>query len=218
MIELKEPLWGDTLLKNLYYRMLKDEIWVWMIPFLADVFVFLYPLYLLLVFLWWVIKKKFYYQSSALFTFFAVLFSICVNIGIQFFIDKARPVVVLWFSDLKTETILHKFLPSSSFPSDHAAVWMAFASAVLFRWLKHKDRKFIIGGIVFYIFSLIMSFARVTSWVHWPTDVIAWSIVWIAVTWILFYTKLFYWIENRVNKSLIWLLNKIFGIKNRINQ
>gem|GEM_PF-5214193 len=51
MIALKEPLWGERLLKSLYYWMLKDEIWVWMIPFLADVFVFLYPIYLLLVFL-----------------------------------------------------------------------------------------------------------------------------------------------------------------------
>jgi len=214
MIALKEPLWGERLLKSLYYWMLKDEIWVWMIPFLADVFVFLYPIYLLLVFLRWVIRKKFYYQSSALFTFFAVFFSALVNVFIQFVIDKARPVVVLWFSDLKTETILHKFLPSSSFPSDHAAVSMAFASAILFRWLKNKDRKFIVWGIVFYVFSLIMSFARVTSWVHWPTDVISWSIIWIVVTLILFNKNIFIRRENRVNKTLVNIFNRILGIRN----
>lgn len=214
MIALKEPLWWEILLKNLYYRMLKNEFWVWMIPLLADVFVFLYPIYLLFVFLRWAIKKKFYYQSSALFTFFASWLSVITNIIIQFFLDKSRPNIILWLSDLKTETILHKFLPESAFPSDHAAVSMAFASAVLFWWLKNKDRKFIILGIFFYICSLIMSFARVTSWVHWPTDVIAGSIIWIAVTWILFYTRIFYFFENKINKNLINIFNKIFGIKN----
>jgi undecaprenyl-diphosphatase len=213
MIALKEQLWGISLLKSLYFWMIWSQFWSWMIPILADVFVFVYPVYLAVLFIYWAVKKKFYYQSSALFTFFAVLFSICVNVGIQFFVDKDRPNIVLWLTDLKAETVLHKFLPTSSFPSDHAAVWMAFASAVLFRWLKNKDRKFVIGGIVFYIFSSVMSFARVTSWVHWPTDVIAGSIVWIAVTRILFYTKIFTRFDSKVNKSLIWLFNKIFRIK-----
>jgi membrane-associated phospholipid phosphatase len=34
-------------------------------------------------------------------------------------------------ADEKTETILHKFLPSSSFPSDHAALSMAIAMGTL---------------------------------------------------------------------------------------
>lgn len=213
MIALKEPLWWELLLKKLYYRMMANEPLVWLIPFLADVFVFVYPVYLLVLFVWGTVKKKFHYQSSALFTFFAVFFSICVNIFIQFFVDKLRPSVILWLSDLKAQTALHEFLPTSSFPSDHAAVSMAFASAVFFRWLKNKDRKFIIWGIVFYIFSLVMSFARVTSWVHWPTDVIAWSIVWIIVTWILFNKHIFVLRENRVNRNLINLFNRIFGIR-----
>ncbi len=217
MIVLKEPLWWEMLLKNLYYRMLKNELLVWMIPLLADVFVFLYPIYLLVVFLRWTIKKKFYYQSSALFTFFTSVLSVLINIIIQFVLEKSRPNIILWLSDFKTETILHKFLPESSFPSDHAAVSMAFASAIFFRWLKNKDKKFIIWGIVFYIFSLIMSFARVTSWVHWPTDVIAGSIVWIAVAWVLFYTRIFAWFENKINKNLIKIFNKVFGIKNLYN-
>jgi len=213
MIAIKEPLRWETILKSLYSWMIWSQFWSWMIPILADVFVFTYPVYLLILFVWGTIKKKFYYQSSALFTFFATLISVCVNVFIQFFIDKARPNIILWLSDLKAQTIFNKFLPTSSFPSDHAAVSMAFASAVLFRWLKNKDRKFIVLGIMFYVFSLVMSFARVTSWVHWPTDVIAGSIVWIAVTWILFYTKIFTRFENKINKSLIWLFNKIFRIK-----
>lgn len=213
MIALKEPLWWELLLKNLYYWMMSNETLVWLIPFLADVFVFIYPIYLVVLFVLWIIKKKFYYQSSALFAFFATLFAVCVNIFIQFFIDKARPSVVLWLIDSKAQTALHEFLPTSSFPSDHAAVSMAFASAVFFRWLKYKDKKFIVGGMVFYVFSLVMSFARVTSWVHWPTDVIAWSIVWIVVTMILFNKNIFTRRENRINRNLINLFNRIFGIR-----
>jgi len=84
------------LLKNLYYRMLKNELLVWMIPLLADVFVFLYPIYLLVVFLRWTIKKKFYYQSSALFTFFTSVLSVLINIIIQFVLEKSRPNIILW--------------------------------------------------------------------------------------------------------------------------
>jgi membrane-associated phospholipid phosphatase len=214
MIGLKEPLWWELLLKNLYYWMVSNETLVRLIPFLADVFVFVYPIYLVILFVYWIIKKRFYYQSSALFTFFATLFSVGINIFIQFFIDKSRPSVILWLSDLKAQTVLHEFLPTSSFPSDHAAISMAFASAVFLRWLKNKDKKFIIWGIIFYIFSLVMSFARVTSWVHWPTDVIAWSIVWIIVTLILFNKNIFARRENRVNRNLINVFNRIFGIKN----
>jgi membrane-associated phospholipid phosphatase len=214
MIGLKEPLWWEALLNNLYYWMMSNETLVWLIPFLADVFVFVYPVYLIILFIWWIVKKKFYYQSSALFTFFATLFAVCINIFIQFFVDKARPLVVLWLSDLKTETVLHKFLPTSSFPSDHAAVWMAFASAIFFRWLKNKDRKFIVWGIIFYIFSLVMSFSRIAAWIHWPTDVIAWSIVWIVVTMILFNKKIFNRFENKINKNLINFFNKIIRIRN----
>ncbi len=214
MIALKEPLWWELLLKKLYYWMFSNETLVWFIPFLADVFVFVYPVYLVVLFVWGIIKKKFYYQSSALFAFFAALISAWVNIFIQFILDKSRPLIVLWLNDLKNETILHKFLPSSSFPSDHAAVSMAFASAVFLRWLKNKDNKFIIWGIIFYVFSLIMSFARVTSWVHWPTDVIAWSIVWIVVTLILFNKSIFIRLENRINRKLVNVFNRIFGIRN----
>lgn len=191
-----------------------NDLLVWMIPFLADVFVFIYPIYLIFLFVLWIIKKRFYLQSSALFVFLSSLLSVLVNIFIQFFVEKARPNIVLWLSDLKTETILHKFLPSSSFPSDHAALWIAFASAVLFWWLKNKDRKFILLWVLFYIFAIIMNFSRVSSWVHRPTDVIAWSIVWIFVTFLLFYTPLFSYFNDVVNKNLVNYFNKIFRIRN----
>jgi membrane-associated phospholipid phosphatase len=80
-------------------------------------------------------------------------------------------------TDLKHETILNKFMPTSSFPSDHAAVTMGIAMMSLFRGIKHNDKKFLRFGGILIVFSLITSFARVTSGVHWPTDIIAGSFV-----------------------------------------
>ena len=95
-----------------------------------------------------------------------------VNVLVQYFFDKARPNVVLGLADLKHETILHNFLPSSSFPSDHAAVSMAIAMSSLLRGIQKKDKKYIRFGGILIVFSLITSFARVTTAVHWITDVI----------------------------------------------
>jgi membrane-associated phospholipid phosphatase len=128
-----------------------------------------------------------------------------VNIGIQFFVDKVRPNVVLWLVDLKQETVLHSFLPSASFPSDHAAVSMAIAMMSLFRGIKNNDRKFLRFGGILIIFSLITSFARVTSGVHRPTDIIWWSLVWIIVPLLLMWKPIYRfgtWIAQRIGKII----------------
>ena len=46
------------------------------------------------------------------------------------FFYKERPIVVLNQVEAE-ETLLHDILPTSSFPSDHAVVSMAFAMATL---------------------------------------------------------------------------------------
>jgi hypothetical protein len=50
MIKLTEPQWGITLLKTLYVWMNASPFWSHWIPILADVFVFTYPVYLLLLY------------------------------------------------------------------------------------------------------------------------------------------------------------------------
>ncbi|MEI6775179.1 MAG: hypothetical protein WCL18_10860 [bacterium] len=58
-------------------------------------------------------------------------------------------------ADLKNETILNTFMPTSSFPSDHAAVTMGIAMMSLFRGIKNKDKKFLRFGGILIMFSLI---------------------------------------------------------------
>jgi membrane-associated phospholipid phosphatase len=136
----------------------------------ADIFVFLYPIFLVALYLKGIIKKEKESKEGALFIFFSCLFCTLINIGIQRFFYKQRPNAVLY--DDTEETMLHQFLPESSFPSDHAVVSMSFALATLFRGYKVKNKKIIFAGYVFIVISLVMCLCRIFTVVHWPSDIL----------------------------------------------
>jgi len=71
MFEMKEPLWGENFLKMMNGWMAQHELAMKMVPILADVFVFSYPVYLLVLYFVGIGKKKDYYQNAALMLFFA---------------------------------------------------------------------------------------------------------------------------------------------------
>ena len=205
MYKIVEPQWWVNLLKSLFAWMQASIFWSYRIPVLADIFVFTYPVYLLALYVYGMAKKNIYHKIAALYIWIGVAVSFVVNIGIQFFVDKIRPNVILWLTDLKHETILNTFMPTSSFPSDHAAITMGIAMMSLFRGIKNKDKKFLRFGGILIIFSLITGFARVTSWVHWPTDIIAGSIVGTLVPLLLMRKpiyKLGTWIVERIGKII----------------
>lgn len=196
MIKLIEPQWWVALLQALHaWMMASPQLIIW-IPRLADLFVFSYPIFLIAVYAIGRIKKNVYYKKAALRVFFATIISVVVNVFIQFFVDKVRPNFVLNLLDQKTETILHRFLPSSSFPSDHAALSMGLAIAVLMRGIQKKDRLFVWFGVLFIVCSLVMSFSRITIAVHWPTDVIGWSLLGIVIVLILSNKKIYKLIDR----------------------
>jgi membrane-associated phospholipid phosphatase len=93
------------------------------IPVTADVFVFLFPILLIIIYLIGIVKGNDKIKESALWIFWSAIITSVINVLIQFFFEKLRPSVLLFGSN-DTETILHKFLPNSSFPSDHAAMSM----------------------------------------------------------------------------------------------
>jgi undecaprenyl-diphosphatase len=142
-----------------------------------------------------------WYKTSWIYILIGTVLAAIANVLVQYFFDKARPNLVLGLADLKHETILHKFLPASSFPSDHAAVSMAIAMSSLLRWIQKKDRKYIRFGVVLIVFSLITSFARVTTAVHWITDVIWGMIVGILVPLVLLNTS----VSRRVETFAKWI-------------
>ena len=153
-------------------------------PICADIFVVAYPVFLLSIYLYAIIRKRPLIKQWAIYIFFVTLIAVLVNIWIQTFFLKERPIVALNHVEAE-ETLLHEILPSSSFPSDHAVVSMAFAMATLLWWLCNKRKFFIWSGILFIIISLVMTACRILTLVHRPSDIIAWLWLWVLVSLLL---------------------------------
>lgn len=208
-IALQEPTrWVDLVITLNDYMKYHDFL-LKIIPVTADIFVFLFPILLVTIYIIWLIKKKDKIKESALRIFWSAVITSVINICIQFFFTKSRPTMMLFWHE--EETILHKFLPNSSFPSDHAAMSMWFAIWILIRWLRQKDKNYILIGIIFLIFSLIMWFSRIMVWVHRPTDILWWFAVWIIVPLILSSN----WIYKLLKKILI---TPIISLQKRIRK
>ena len=213
---MQEPVWWYNLLLFLNEYMKYHNFLLISIPITADVFVFLYPVLLVILYLVGLFKNKDYYKESALWIFWSWVLSMLFNIVVQFFCDKVRPNILLWLEYEKIETILHKFLPQSSFPSDHAAMSMGIAVWIILWWTRNKDKKFIYMWIVFILFSLIMWVSRVMVGVHRPTDIVAWSIIWILIPVILFQKNIYKFFKKILIIPLINLQKtiwKLFGVK-----
>jgi membrane-associated phospholipid phosphatase len=216
MFTMQEPVWWYNLLLFLNEYMKYHNFLLISIPITADVFVFLYPVLLVILYLVGLFKNKDYYKESALWIFWSWVLSMLFNIVVQFFCDKVRPNILLWLEYEKIETILHKFLPQSSFPSDHAAMSMGIAVWIILWWTRNKDKKFIYMWIVFILFSLIMWVSRVMVGVHRPTDIVAWSIIWILIPVILFQKNIYKFFKKILIIPLINLQKtiwKLFGVK-----
>ena len=156
-IQLIEPSWWMDIL-NWWISIQSKYEWIAnLAPTFADVFVFAYPIFLVLVYLYAIIKKKSLFKQGAIYICMATFVAVLINIWIQTFFYKERPIVVLNQVEME-ETLLHDILPTSSFPSDHAVVSMAFAMATLLWWLYNKKKFFTWSGIIFIIISLIMTF------------------------------------------------------------
>lgn len=204
MIALTEPTRWYNIVNILYSTMNQSEVLLKVVPILADIFVFTYPVYLLTLYGWWRYKKNSESKVAAIMIGANVAFTVIINIFIQFFVQKERPIVVLWLEN-KNETVLHQYLPSSSFPSDHAAVSMSIAIASILRGLIHKDKKYIWFGSILASFSVIMCLARITTAVHRPTDILGGMCIGIIVPLMISYKP----ITNFWRKIATRIANKI---------
>lgn len=211
MISLLEPLWAREWFISLYYYIQQTTVLYYSVPVLADVFVFSYPVYLVGLYLFAIFFRKDTWKESALFTFFSVLTTVFVNIFVlQFFFEKQRPNVFFNLVAPETgKTLLDRFLPSSSFPSDHAVVGTSFAAGILFWWIYNKDKKFIFIGSIFLLFAFVMSFCRVASGVHWITDVLAGTLLWILIPFLMIQEKNYKILKKYLFSPLIKLQKMI---------
>ena len=215
-IALIEPSWGIDILNWGIDIQSKYEWIANLAPILADIFVIAYPIFLVVIYLYWIIKKKPTVKQWAFYVFFVTLIAVIINIWIQTFFYKERPIVALNQVEVE-ETLLHDILPTSSFPSDHAIVSMTFAITTLLRWLYNKRKFFTWSGFVFIIVSLIMSTCRILTLVHWPSDILAWLGLWILIPLILMIRPFRYailrYLVNPIIRFEQWIIETLFNYK-----
>ena len=139
----------------------------------ADAPIFFLPVFLLAMWIWYshhksMKKNQEKWKKSILLIFYSIIIAIIINIIVQqFFTDIKRPELFIKNKD----TLILNHVPDTSFPSDHAAVSIAFLI-----WLFTFGYKKI--GYFFLPFAMLMNLSRMTAWLHWLNDIVIWSILW----------------------------------------
>lgn len=186
-------------------------------PIWADIFVFVYPIFLTVWYLRGMIRKNPTYKSQALMIFFSCLISVIVNITSQQFFDKQRPIYMLGNQPQNAETILHQFLPVTSFPSDHAVVTFSIAMATLLLAYHAQDKKLKIWSVFLFFFAIITGICRIGTTVHRTTDILAGMCVGLLVPLLLMLPKSYDFLQKYLINPIIdlekWLMNKLFKRK-----
>ena len=163
----------------------------------ADAPVFLIPLFLAW---YWIYKRNDSQEKKKLLlTFYSVVFAVLINIIIQQFVHLERPETAL--SGASKMILNH--IPDASFPSDHAAVSIAFLTSIFLFW-------FVRIFLIFLPLFIIMNLSRIIWWVHWPFDILVWSIIWIISAFIIYKWKDFI-IFEKIN-SFVFRIARFFWL------
>lgn len=213
MFLLHEPQWWIDLLLSLNAWMQASEVLTIWIPIVADVFVFVYPIYLVVVYLYGVWHHENDYKESALYVWFSAFVTVCINIIVQSFVIKERPDVVLQVLDSSRDSLLlNQYLPTSTFPSDHAGISMAVAMATIVWGIHYKKKWYVYFGVILLVMSLMMCGARIAVAVHWPTDIIAWLVFGAVVPTLLLWQPIWSRSKKRIVHPLMRLQVWLWGV------
>lgn len=128
--------------------------------FFADYFLYI-SVAILIIFLFWK-KHRLMVLSSVVSVF---LSRIVITEPIKILIHRARPYIILDTA----KKIITENSDFKSFPSGHAAIIFAIATAVYF-----FNKKL---GIFFFISAVLVGIARIFVGVHWPTDILGGAII-----------------------------------------
>lgn len=167
--------------------------------FFADTPIFFLPIFLVFMWLYYTYKiRNKNKKKNLLFIFYSAVIWIIFSYIIKSFISIDRPETVLeWVWKLVLNHI-----PDASFPSDHATVSVAFLTSLFFAWYKKT-------WLIFLIPVILMNLSRVTVWVHWPIDILMWTIIWIVSSIISFKLLKKVKILDIVNNYIIKIMNYI---------
>lgn len=157
----------------------------------ADAPIFILPIFLIS---FWIIHNKNKENDkkwNLLFIAYSIILAIFINIIIQNLVDIDRPETHLQ----NAWNLILNHIPDASFPSDHARVSISFLTSLFLFWY----RKSAFSILPFFV---IMLFSRIIAGVHWPLDIIVWSIVWIISWFSIFKFRNINLFKN-INKLLI---------------
>lgn len=157
---------------------ISNNIWL-----LSDAPIFFLPIFLLWYWLYYNFKKD---EKNNIFSstqnkeillliLYSTVLALVISLIIQQFVNIERPE---WYIN-ESAKLLMEHLPDASFPSDHATVSFAFLTSLFLAWYKKT-------WFYFMPFVIIMNISRIIAWVHWPFDILAWTIVWILSSFIIF--------------------------------
>ncbi len=163
----------------------------------ADSPIFFLPVFLVSMRIYYTYKSKDNTKKQELlFIFYWVVIWLIIALVIQSLVDIDRPENYI----NSTWKLLLKHLPDASFPSDHATVSVAFLTSLFLAWYKRV-------WLIFLPFVIFMNLSRIIAGVHWPFDIIVWTIIWIISAFISFkFIRKFEFIQKLNN-----LILKIMG-------
>lgn len=207
-MNLIEPQRWHNILIYLNTGVFNSPVLVKLVPILADIFVFAYPVLLLVWYLTGIIKKDQTLKSQAITIFSWAAYVTVINIILQSFLHKDRPI----FSWDNSIHLILKDLPTASFPSDHAAVSMIIWLIVALIAFKQKNKLLRLLALALIVSSILMSISRVAVWVHRPTDIIAgWGVA-IIVCLLLSTHSVQALQQNYINQPLINIQEWLFRL------
>jgi len=203
-IRIVEPQRGVFISTVLHDMMNKHSVLASVTPVAADVFVFVYPVYLSILYIQWRYYSRKDYQHASLLLFFSWFGSVFVNFLIKIMFSKQRPV-----DDWTRDDLVLWIIPQNAFPSDHAAMSSAIAMTTLLLGIHSGHRGMIIRGVWLMLMSLCMSWFRMMAGLHRPTDIIAWSLVGICMSYLLTRNSIYKRLQRCFFVPLISLWNAV---------
>lgn len=130
----------------------------------------IYLLYLFASHPHWKGKSLHVWISESFIIFASVVGAYAVSYILKIIVHAPRPFVTLvQVQPLVAET------PYTSFPSGHATLFFALATAI---YLYNKR-----AGYVFFFFALVIAISRMVVGVHYPIDILAGAVIGMVVAW-----------------------------------
>ena len=215
----------EFLITTLNLRMSTSPFLIQIIPILADIFVFSYPVYLIYLYFSQIQTSRWQKiftspnnktnKYNALTIVYATITAIIINYIVKFFVTEQRPYHTLDLSINPQESLILNQIPTDSFPSDHAAVGTVIAISTLILWYRYKNKNMILTGWIFVWFSIIMDISRITLGLHRPADIL-WGIgVGLCAAVIITYSPINNYLTKNISSYLVRFQEYVF---NKINK